>query len=76
MKVLYVVAAALIDRDGKVLLAQRPAGKAMAGLIDMIRSEKLSGDETVVFIHTGGSAALFAYDWFFKAHAGKISLPG
>lgn len=27
-----VVAAALIDADGRVLLAERPAGKAMAGL--------------------------------------------
>ena len=27
-----VVAAALIDADGRVLLAQRPAGKSMAGL--------------------------------------------
>ncbi len=27
-----VAAAALIDSDGRVLLAQRPAGKAMAGL--------------------------------------------
>ena len=30
--VLLVVAAALVDRDGRVLLAQRPEGKAMAGL--------------------------------------------
>lgn len=29
---LLVVAAALIDADGRVLLAQRPAGKDMAGL--------------------------------------------
>lgn len=29
---LLVVAAALVDADGRVLLAQRPAGKAMAGL--------------------------------------------
>ena len=29
---LLVVAAALVDRDGRVLLAQRPEGKAMAGL--------------------------------------------
>lgn len=32
MKVVYVVAAALIDGAGNVLLAQRPEGKAMAGL--------------------------------------------
>lgn len=51
------------------------AGKAMAGLIDMIRSGKLPDDEPVVFIHTGGSAALFAYDWFFKAHANKVEIP-
>lgn len=32
MKTLLVVAVALVDRDGRVLLAQRPEGKAMAGL--------------------------------------------
>jgi 8-oxo-dGTP diphosphatase len=31
-RIVHVVAAALIDRAGRVLLAQRPAGKAMAGL--------------------------------------------
>jgi 8-oxo-dGTP diphosphatase len=31
-KIVYVVAAVLVDRDGRVLLAQRPAGKKMAGL--------------------------------------------
>jgi len=30
--VVFVVAAALIDADGRVLLAQRPEGKSMAGL--------------------------------------------
>jgi 8-oxo-dGTP diphosphatase len=30
--VILVVAAALVDPDGRVLLAQRPPGKAMAGL--------------------------------------------
>ncbi len=29
---LFVTAAALVDRDGRVLLQQRPEGKAMAGL--------------------------------------------
>ena len=32
MKVLLVAAVALVDRDGRVLLAQRPEGKNMAGL--------------------------------------------
>ena len=32
MKVLLVSAVALIDADGRVLLAQRPEGKSMAGL--------------------------------------------
>ncbi len=32
MKILLVAACALIDADGRVLLAQRPEGKSMAGL--------------------------------------------
>ena len=32
MKVLPVSSVALVDRDGRVLLAQRPEGKPMAGL--------------------------------------------
>ncbi|MFN7597762.1 MAG: NUDIX domain-containing protein, partial [Cereibacter sp.] len=32
MKIVLVSAVALIDADGRVLLAQRPEGKSMAGL--------------------------------------------
>ena len=32
MKMILVSAVALIDSDGRVLLAQRPEGKSMAGL--------------------------------------------
>ena len=32
MKTILVSAVALIDRDGRVLLAQRPDGKSMSGL--------------------------------------------
>ena len=32
MKLVLVAACALIDADGRVLLAERPAGRAMAGL--------------------------------------------
>lgn len=32
MKLVLVAAVALIDADGRILMAQRPAGKSMAGL--------------------------------------------
>ena len=32
MKIVLVSAVALIDRDGRILIAKRPEGKAMAGL--------------------------------------------
>ncbi|GER05826.1 NTP pyrophosphohydrolase [Iodidimonas muriae] len=32
LPIIHVVAAALVDSDGRVLIAQRPEGKAMAGL--------------------------------------------
>lgn len=32
MKILLVAAVALIDKDGRILLAQRPEGKSLAGL--------------------------------------------
>jgi len=37
------------------------SGKGMAGLIDLIRRGHFSRDDQVVFLHTGGSAALFGY---------------
>lgn len=36
-------------------------GKALAGLIDLIRKGRFTSSDTVVFIHTGGLPALFAY---------------
>ena len=36
-------------------------GRAMAGLIDLIRRGAFGTDETVLFWHTGGIPALFAY---------------
>lgn len=37
------------------------SGKAMAGLIDHIRKGRIGKNEVVVFLHTGGTPALFAY---------------
>ena len=41
------------------------SGKAMAGLIDMIRRGELRSDRAVVFIHTGGLPGVFAYPSLF-----------
>jgi len=40
-------------------------GKALAGLIDLIQKKSFSRNENVVFVHTGGTAALFAYPEVF-----------
>ena len=37
------------------------SGKALAGMIDLIRSGYFVDARNIVFLHTGGSAALFAY---------------
>lgn len=37
------------------------SGKALAGMIDLVTSGYFEGAKNIVFLHTGGSAALFAY---------------
>ncbi len=49
-----------------VLLDPVYSGKGAAGLIDLIRKGHFKKDERVVFVHTGGSAALFGYTQFFS----------
>jgi len=44
-----------------VLLDPVYTGKAAAGLIDMVRRGRFARDENVLFLHTGGSPALYAY---------------
>ena len=41
------------------------SGKGMAGMIGLIRQGMLKKGQTVVFIHTGGSVGLFAYQHLF-----------
>jgi L-cysteate sulfo-lyase len=38
----------------------------MAGLIDLIKKGKFKKNENIVFLHTGGEIANFAYNKFFK----------
>ncbi|MBL6652350.1 MAG: D-cysteine desulfhydrase family protein [Reyranella sp.] len=41
------------------------SGKGLAGLIALIRDGRWSADDDVVFLHTGGTPALFAYRHLF-----------
>jgi 1-aminocyclopropane-1-carboxylate deaminase/D-cysteine desulfhydrase-like pyridoxal-dependent ACC family enzyme len=54
-------AIALLARTEGVLLDPAYTAKAMAALIDDIRRGRRKAGEKVVFIHTGGTPALFAY---------------
>lgn len=53
-----------------ILLDPVYSGKAAAGLIDYCRKGRFRKGERIVFLHTGGSAALFGYDALF-ADAGS-----
>ena len=63
----------LCSRLEGILLDPVYTGKAMAGLIDMVRSGGLTRNDTVIFLHTGGSVGLFAYDWFFNAESSSAT---
>ena len=53
-----------------VLLDPVYSGKAMAGLIDLIRKGAFGKNERVVFLHTGGAVGLFGYTGFFEQAMG------
>ena len=48
-----------------ILLDPVYSGKGAAGFIDLIRKGHFKKGERVIFLHTGGSAALFGYDAAF-----------
>ena len=56
-----VEAVQLFARTEGILLDPVYTGKAAAGLIDGVRSGRFAPGERVVFVHTGGAAALYAY---------------
>jgi L-cysteate sulfo-lyase len=56
----------MLARLEGVLLDPVYSGKAMAGLIDLIRKGEIGKRETVVFLHTGGAVGLFGYTGVFE----------
>jgi D-cysteine desulfhydrase len=51
----------LLARTEGILLDPVYTGKAMAGLIDLSRKGFFRNNERILFVHTGGSPALYAY---------------
>ncbi len=51
----------MLARDEGLLFDPVYSGKALAGMIDYIRQGRFTAGQKIVFLHTGGSAALFAY---------------
>ena len=51
----------LMARTEGIFLDPVYTSKACAALADHVRKGRLTSDDTVIFIHTGGTPALFAY---------------
>ena len=54
-------AISLVAKTEGILLDPIYTGRAMAGLIDLIRRRLFRKDDNVVFLHSGGTPALFPY---------------
>jgi L-cysteate sulfo-lyase len=62
-----VEAVSMVARQEGIALDPVYSGKAMAGLIDLVNRGTFSKSDTVVFLHTGGTPALFAYRQTFNS---------
>ena len=56
-----IEAVRLLARTEAILLDPVYTGKTMAGLIDLIHKGYFSSAKNILFLHTGGSPALYAY---------------
>lgn len=54
-----------------ILLDPVYSGKGMAGLIDLVRKGQFTKGQRIIFLHTGGSAALFGYHGVFTNDSGE-----
>lgn len=68
-----VEAVELTARTESILLDPVYTGKAMAGLIGLVRKGHFDADAKVLFVHTGGSPALYAYTPLFFEHFGDVA---
>jgi 1-aminocyclopropane-1-carboxylate deaminase/D-cysteine desulfhydrase-like pyridoxal-dependent ACC family enzyme len=52
----------LLARTEGILLDPVYTGKAFAGLLDLVEKGQLGSNEPIIFLHTGGLPALFAFE--------------
>jgi len=63
----------LLARSEGILLDPVYTSKAMAALIHDVRRQRVAPGEIVVFVHTGGTPAVFAYrDELMAFHQGRM----
>lgn len=68
-------AMALVARTEGIVLDPIYTGKAFAALLDHIERGLVPRDATVVFVHTGGTPALFSHADAVRRHADTYRLP-
>jgi D-cysteine desulfhydrase len=51
----------LVAETEGILLDPIYTGRAMAGLVDLMKKGHFKRDDNIIFIHTGGTPALFPY---------------
>ena len=64
-------AVTLLAKEEGIILDPVYSGKAMAGLLGLIAQGRLKPENRVVFLHTGGTPALFAYRSLFAQDAAQ-----
>ena len=52
----------MLFRSEGILLDPVYTGKAFAGMMQLLRRGAFDGQDDLLFVHTGGTAALFAID--------------
>jgi len=58
----------LVARTEGILLDPVYTGKTMAGLIDLVRQGYFKKENNILFLHTGGSPALYVYKEYILSH--------
>ena len=63
-----IEAVKLLARSEGIILDPVYSGKAFAGMIDLVKKGYFDKSKALVFIHTGGTPALFVYSNSFREY--------